>query len=91
MEKVGKAPFAAISRAAATPPGRLRRQEYHGSQVESDDAIVIIVAGLVRLEELNDLFLAAHQALAQLVERRLAGTASPRPRERIGASGVTVP
>ena len=45
-------------------------------QIGFDDAIVVIVAGFVRLEELNDSSLAADQALAQLVERRLAGAAA---------------
>ncbi len=75
MEKVGKAPFAAMPR-VTRPPGPLRRQEYHRSQVESDDAIVITVAGFVRLEELNDSSLAADQVLAQLVERWFVGTAA---------------
>ncbi len=53
-QNIGKGWKGALRRHAARTPGRLRRQNYHGSQVGSDDAIVIIVAGFVRLEELND-------------------------------------
>ena len=66
----------AASRQASRPPQGPEAPQVHRSQVESGDVIVIIMAGFARLDELNDSSLAAHQALAQLVERRFAGTAA---------------
>ena len=74
-----------------TPPFRLiLHWTTPRSQVGSDDAIVITMAGFVRLKELNDSSLAAHQALAQLVERRFAGTAA-RPGQRIELGQAELP